>query len=175
MSGKARHEELWRACHVHGLSYETWTADDLGALPQCYSCRWYHELAGVRALDWGVCFNPDSPRAGLLCFEHMGCHQHEPELAGYERTAYEQELLGRELDEDELAEGASAGAELPAGTGSRRRERELVRLREIERLALELVNDPMWGYRGPGWDDADAFRRLVLDEPVADSGEEVPE
>lgn len=23
--------------------------------------------------DWGVCCNPDSPRAGLLTWEHMGC------------------------------------------------------------------------------------------------------
>jgi len=28
-------------------------------------------------MDWGVCVNPASPRAGLLTFEHQGCEQFE--------------------------------------------------------------------------------------------------
>jgi hypothetical protein len=31
----------------------------------------------MRGMDWGVCFNPASPRAGLLNFEHCGCEQWE--------------------------------------------------------------------------------------------------
>jgi hypothetical protein len=30
-------------------------------------------LLGDLHKDWGVCTNPQSPRAGLLTFEHMGC------------------------------------------------------------------------------------------------------
>ena len=28
-------------------------------------------------MDWGVCINPTSPRAGSLTFEHHGCEQFE--------------------------------------------------------------------------------------------------
>jgi len=31
----------------------------------------------IIGLDWGVCSNLQSPRAGLLTFEHMGCRLFE--------------------------------------------------------------------------------------------------
>jgi hypothetical protein len=42
--------------------------------PDC-SCgsKWFQEPAGQRGMDWGVCSHPQSPRSGLLTFEHMGC------------------------------------------------------------------------------------------------------
>jgi hypothetical protein len=40
---------------------------------QCFSCAYYHELHGEHGADWGVCFNPQSPRKGLLSWEHFGC------------------------------------------------------------------------------------------------------
>ena len=42
-------------------------------------CKWYHTLIGPAALDWGVCGNPRSHRAGLLTFEHQGCPEFEQE------------------------------------------------------------------------------------------------
>ena len=42
-------------------------------------CTWFHILEGVRGMDWGVCFNPRSHRAGLLTFEHQGCDKFEEE------------------------------------------------------------------------------------------------
>jgi hypothetical protein len=36
-------------------------------------CYFFHPLLGDLQTDWGVCTNPQSPRAGLLTFEHMGC------------------------------------------------------------------------------------------------------
>ena|GEM_PF-1473620 len=48
-------------------------------------CKWFMELyAGDDSkcpydLDWGVCVNPKSHRAGLLTFEHQagfGCHEY---------------------------------------------------------------------------------------------------
>jgi hypothetical protein len=38
-----------------------------------------HTLIGPASLDWGVCGNPRSHRAGLLTFEHQGCGEFEPE------------------------------------------------------------------------------------------------
>jgi hypothetical protein len=36
-------------------------------------CKHFMTLAGDLGMDWGVCANPRSPRAGLLTFEHQGC------------------------------------------------------------------------------------------------------
>jgi hypothetical protein len=42
--------------------------------PDCScNCRFFRRLAGGAGLDWGVCVNPRSPRAGLLTFERFGC------------------------------------------------------------------------------------------------------
>jgi hypothetical protein len=34
-------------------------------------------LTGDVGLDWGICANAKSPRAGLLTFEHQGCPDFE--------------------------------------------------------------------------------------------------
>ena len=48
--------------------------------PDCLcGCAWYHVLIGKACFDWGVCVNPQSPRAGLLTFEHQGCEAFESE------------------------------------------------------------------------------------------------
>lgn len=36
-------------------------------------CKWFATLDGKLGYDWGVCGNKNSPRAGLLTFEHQGC------------------------------------------------------------------------------------------------------
>jgi hypothetical protein len=35
-------------------------------------CIWFLKLQ-THQMDWGVCSNPQSPRCGLLTFEHQGC------------------------------------------------------------------------------------------------------
>jgi hypothetical protein len=46
--------------------------------PDCsFSCKHFLKLPGKLGLDWGVCVNPASPRAGLLTFEHHGCEKFE--------------------------------------------------------------------------------------------------
>jgi len=41
--------------------------------PDCScGCVWFLKLQ-ARPSDWGVCSNPQSPRCGLLTFEHQGC------------------------------------------------------------------------------------------------------
>lgn len=45
--------------------------DVYGADCSC-GCKFFWDNMGVSA-DWGLCLNKQSPRAGLLTFEHMGC------------------------------------------------------------------------------------------------------
>jgi hypothetical protein len=46
--------------------------------PDCScDCRFYLPLDGVLGADWGVCSCEESPRAGLLTFEHQGCDRWE--------------------------------------------------------------------------------------------------
>jgi hypothetical protein len=48
--------------------------------PDCScGCRWFIPLEGELRLDWGICYNPGSPRSGLLTFEHQGCPEFEDE------------------------------------------------------------------------------------------------
>lgn len=50
--------------------------DDPGPDCSC-GCKWFAALAGTLGSDWGVCANPESPRVGLLTFEHQGCLKFE--------------------------------------------------------------------------------------------------
>ena len=46
--------------------------------PDCSGgCRHFIKLTGEVGNDWGVCSNAESPRAGLLTFEHQGCSAFE--------------------------------------------------------------------------------------------------
>lgn len=88
--------------------------------PDCScGCKHFIPLEGELRYDWGVCVNPDSPRVGLLTFEHQGCKQFEydekldaeieammqaqrqanPEF--YERLAREKERRAKESERTE--------------------------------------------------------------------------
>ena len=65
----------------YGGNIERW-ADDRMDYPDCsMGCAHYRRLSsqyeiGSGDADWGVCVNVDSPRAGLLTWEHQagsGC------------------------------------------------------------------------------------------------------
>lgn len=74
-----RHDQLWEVCKNLPSDYEPWgerSNDERGDDCSC-GCKWYHVLNGSEGADWGVCFNPKSPRAGFLTFEHQGCKQFE--------------------------------------------------------------------------------------------------
>ena len=59
--------------------------------PDCsLGCRHFVPLAGGSGNDWGVCANSDTPRAGLLTFEHQGCAAFEPILV--DRTLTDAQL-----------------------------------------------------------------------------------
>jgi hypothetical protein len=81
------HEQLWHVCQRKPGDYEPYgkhnrlTATTPAQIAGDCSggCKWYHTLSGGASLDWGVCGNPQSHRAGLLTFEHQGCPEFEPE------------------------------------------------------------------------------------------------
>jgi hypothetical protein len=52
-------------------------AEDAGGADCSCGCKHFLKLAGELGLDWGVCANPQSPRRGLLTFEHQGCRKFE--------------------------------------------------------------------------------------------------
>ena len=68
-----RHQLLWDICRDKE-QYEAGLDTEDHNYPDCScGCRWFHSLEGLNGMDWGVCCNKESPRAGLLTFEHMGC------------------------------------------------------------------------------------------------------
>ena len=71
---KRKHSLLKKCCqdwsaYMHGLmGVEHYDVD-------C-SCGCDYFLNLQDSGDWGVCCNPESPRAGLLTWEHQGCKGH---------------------------------------------------------------------------------------------------
>lgn len=70
----------------YGGDVERWK-DSNKEYPDCScECRWFRALhdeeRGSFDTDWGVCSNPNSPRAGLLTWEHqhgLGCgYEYDP-------------------------------------------------------------------------------------------------
>lgn len=61
----------------YGGTVERWADGD--DYPDCSSgCCWFVPLEAELGNDWGVCANPNGPRAGLLTFEHQagrGCFE----------------------------------------------------------------------------------------------------
>lgn len=78
----ATHEELWRIVKKLPSDFQPDGERDRDADwgPDCScGCRHFIKLAGALGFDWGVCGNVQSPRCGLLTFEHMGCKAFELE------------------------------------------------------------------------------------------------
>ena len=81
------HEQLWQVCQQKPGDYEPYgkrkrltPTRSAVILGDCSGgCKWFHTLSGPASLDWGVCGNPQSHRAGLLTFEHQGCPEFEQE------------------------------------------------------------------------------------------------
>jgi hypothetical protein len=72
------HEKLSKVARRLETDYEPYgKAEREGSDCSC-GCRHFVKLAGGVGNDWGVCSNAESPRAGLLTFEHQGCSAFEP-------------------------------------------------------------------------------------------------
>ena len=89
-------DPLWQVVRVLPTDYSDYGGgvmrwqDPGRAYADCSSgCQWWRPLwdeyhRGPDG-DWGVCANPDSPRSGLLTFEHQAgdaCWESEPETCG---------------------------------------------------------------------------------------------
>jgi hypothetical protein len=65
-------------------------------------CRWFVKLEGMLRFDWGICYNPASPRAGLLTFEHQGCPAFEGDEESLEYAELFRPVAGKRSAESEL-------------------------------------------------------------------------
>lgn len=89
VKGDPHHKRLWEVCREQA-DYLSGKDTQNHEKPDCSSgCRYFHPLEGKHGMDWGVCTEPRSPRAGLLTFEHMGCQYFEqaPEESDAEPAA----------------------------------------------------------------------------------------
>lgn len=80
------HEELWPVCKKLPSDFEPYGMRSRDGCEKgeewrdcSCGCAWYHVLIGEARHDWGICANRESPRAGLLTFEHQGCPKYESE------------------------------------------------------------------------------------------------
>jgi hypothetical protein len=73
---KRNHEQLFDIARRLPTDFEPWgqRSRDMPTQPDCASdCRFFTRLDGGAGLDWGVCVNPQSLRAGLLTYQNFGC------------------------------------------------------------------------------------------------------
>ncbi len=74
------HNQLRNVCQRKPSDFAPYGERTRLAATDCFcGCKWFHALSGSASKDWGVCGNPQSPRAGLLTFEHQGCPEFERE------------------------------------------------------------------------------------------------
>ena len=77
------HDRLYAMLKCLPSDFAPWGERDRDTDEVCADCScgcdWYIALEDVGdehlSMDWGVCSNPQSPRAGLLTFEHQGCRE----------------------------------------------------------------------------------------------------
>jgi hypothetical protein len=80
-------EELFKVLKIlptdyfeYGGEIDRWKYSDKN-YPDCSGgCKYFTPLAEDLGFDWGVCANPNGPRAGLLTWEHQAgfdCYERE--------------------------------------------------------------------------------------------------
>lgn len=101
------HDKLWKILRILDTDYEPYgNADREGSDCSC-GCRRFVKLAGDVGNDWGVCSNPESPRSGLLTFEHQGCAAFEKsDILATERPNKLDNLTPRQVFNPECDESA---------------------------------------------------------------------
>jgi hypothetical protein len=73
------HEKLLKVVRRLQTDYEPYGTVSRDGESDCScGCRHFAKLAHEVGSDWGICSNPESPRAGLLTFEHQGCAAFSP-------------------------------------------------------------------------------------------------
>ena len=95
------HDILWSVCRKLPSDFEPYGQRDRESAESCEDCSCgclhFHPLIGEVGMDWGVCANPKSPRAGLLTFEHQGCPEFTalPEPPSAHAEAAEEEKVAK--------------------------------------------------------------------------------
>lgn len=72
--------EYWTAERIHHQLRRVAALERRGAtiVAGCScGCLYFLRLSPENLGDWGVCGNPQSPRKGMLTWEHQGCPQFE--------------------------------------------------------------------------------------------------
>src|ERR1035437_6553845 len=69
----AMYEKLSKIVRRLDTDYEPYGKAERDGSDCSCGCRHFVKLANEIGNDWGVCSNPESPRSGLLTFEHQGC------------------------------------------------------------------------------------------------------
>lgn len=77
------HEKLWKVCKTLPQDYTPYGEQEREEGDMWFGdcscgCKYNVPLEGKAGFDWGVCYNPESHRNGLLTFEHQGCRKFEP-------------------------------------------------------------------------------------------------
>lgn len=79
------HKHLWTFVKKLPTDFEPYGVRVRESSDCSCGCRYFMTLEGELGMDWGICSNPKSPRAGLLTFEHMGCPEFDVEPDDEER------------------------------------------------------------------------------------------
>jgi len=76
------HDKCWQVCKTLPTDFEPYGHRERDGEDCSCGCKFFFQLKGSLGSDWGVCVNPESPRAGLLTFEHLGCElfEYDPEI-----------------------------------------------------------------------------------------------
>jgi len=100
-----RHDPLHSILKKLPSDFEPWgeRSREHDSGPDCScGCRWFVKLEGMLRYDWGVCYNPTSPRAGLLTFEHQGCPAFEGDEEDVDYGELFRPVVGERSAESEL-------------------------------------------------------------------------
>ena len=153
------HDILWSVCRKLPSDFQPYGERDRAmstSSADCSSgCIHFVPLVGEAGKDWGVCANPESPRAGLLTFEHQGC----PEFTA--------------ADEDEAEAPVERKADgLAHGTGPLRKmkivEYEMTdALEQTESIEGQVIRSYLDSETGqilqlfPEWDDCEELSKRI--------------
>ena len=83
------HDQLWAVCQCLPTDFEPYGTrkrdETINGEEKWYQdcscgCKFFKSVEGKEGMDWGVCYNENSPRKGLLTFEHQGCPKFELDL-----------------------------------------------------------------------------------------------
>lgn len=95
-----RLQRLLQVVRTLETDYEPYGKEEATGSDCSCGCRHFVRLGSDAGNKWGVCANPEPPRAGLLTFEHQGCAVFE--LALLDRNLTDSQLRGLIAEASEI-------------------------------------------------------------------------